>query len=180
MYSQICTPPFCDGMSKGSQNPSSKGGGGEDRWNCANSMHNPRISSSTSTKICPWATWMVKTWSNIRQMSESFEVVGRGTLAPTTPDTSVVSVPVEEGGGGTTPDDAPLGRVGPTLKWAALCLRKVAPIGAIIWTGSPAGKSSRPRKLYLIQKSLEFTWCDLVTQNFELTWKVFTWVISPE
>ena len=49
-------------------------------------------------------------------MSKSFEVVSRGTLAPTTPDTSVVSVPVEKGGGGTTPDDAPLGRVGPTLK----------------------------------------------------------------
>ena len=49
-------------------------------------------------------------------MSESSEVVDRGTLAPTTPDTLVVLVPVEEEGGGTTPDDAPLGRVGPTLK----------------------------------------------------------------
>ena len=28
---QICTPPFCDGMSKGNQNPSSKGGGDEER-----------------------------------------------------------------------------------------------------------------------------------------------------
>ena len=26
----LCTPPFCDGMLKGNQNPSSKGGGDEE------------------------------------------------------------------------------------------------------------------------------------------------------
>ena len=51
----ICTPPFCDGMPKGNQNPSSKGGGSEERRNCAKSACKPRISSRTSTKICPWA-----------------------------------------------------------------------------------------------------------------------------
>ena len=50
------------------------------------------------------------------------------------------------GGGGITPEDAPLRRVGPTLKWVALCLRKVAPMRAIIWTGSPVGKSFRTKK----------------------------------
>ena len=30
-----------------------KGGGGEDSLNCANSVRKARISSSTSTKICP-------------------------------------------------------------------------------------------------------------------------------
>ena len=51
-------------------------------------------------------------------MSESSEVVGGGTSASTvaTLDDSAVSVPVEEGVGGPTPDDSPLGRVGPTLK----------------------------------------------------------------
>ena len=51
-------------------------------------------------------------------MSESFEVVGGGTSASTVvaPDASAVSAPVEERGGGITPDDTPLGRVGPTLK----------------------------------------------------------------
>ena len=51
-------------------------------------------------------------------MSESFEVVGGGTSASTTAtiDVSAVSAPVEEGGGGTTPEDAPLGREGSTLK----------------------------------------------------------------
>ena len=141
------TPPFCDGMPKGSQNPSSKGSGGEDHRNCANSARKPRISSSTSTKICPWAAWMVKTWSNVRQMSESSEVVGGGTSASTAPppNTSAISAPVKEGGGGTVPEDTPLARVKPTLKWAALYLRNVAPMGAITWMGSPAGKSTRPR-----------------------------------
>ena len=140
-------PLFCDRMPKGSQNPSSKGGGGEDRRNCANSARTPQISSSTSTKICPWAAWTVKTWSNVRRMFESSKVVGGETSSSATApsNASTVSVSVEEGRGGTTPDDAPLGLEGPTLKWVALCLKKVAPMGAMIWTGSSAGKSSRLR-----------------------------------
>ena len=46
---------------------------------------------------------------------------------------------------GTSPQDAPLGPKGSILKWAALCLRKVAPKGPITWTGSPVGKLARPR-----------------------------------
>ena len=34
-----CTHPFCDGMLKGNQNPSSKGGGGGDRLKCSRSAH---------------------------------------------------------------------------------------------------------------------------------------------
>ena len=80
-------------------------------------------------------------------MSESSEVVSGGTSASVVaaPDASTVSALVEEEGGGTTPDDAPLECKGPTLKWVALCLRKVAPMRAMIWTGSPAVKSSRSR-----------------------------------
>ena len=50
-------------------------------------------------------------------MSKSFEVVGGGTSASiaATLDALAASAPVEEGGGGTTPEDAPLGRVGSTL-----------------------------------------------------------------
>ena len=44
-----CTPPFCDGVPKGNQNPSSKGGGDEELRNRAK----PRISLRTSTKIFP-------------------------------------------------------------------------------------------------------------------------------
>ena len=65
-------------------------------------------------------------------MFESSKVVGGGTsaLAVAAPDASTASAPVEEGGGGTAPDDAPLGCEGSTLKYAALCLRKVAPMVA--------------------------------------------------
>ena len=50
-------------------------------------------------------------------MSESSEVVSGGTLASAVaaPDASVVSAPIEVGGGGTSPEDTPLGCVEPTL-----------------------------------------------------------------
>ena len=66
-------------------------------------------------------------------MFESFEVVDGGTSpsVAAAPDASAVSAPLVEGEGGTTPNDAPLGCVGPTLKCAALYLRKVAPMGAM-------------------------------------------------
>ena len=51
--SLICTPPFCDGMPKGNQNPSSKGGGDEELRNHAKSARRPLISSKMSTKTCP-------------------------------------------------------------------------------------------------------------------------------
>ena len=59
-------------------------------------------------------------------MSKSSEVVGGGTSvsaaaapdvsAAAAPDVSAASAPVEEGGGGTALDYAPLGREGATLK----------------------------------------------------------------
>ena len=45
--------PFCDGMPKGNQNPSSKGGGDEELRNRAKSACRPLISSKMSTKTCP-------------------------------------------------------------------------------------------------------------------------------
>ena len=79
---------------------------------------------------------MVMTVSNIRQMFESSEVEGGGTVAAATTtrstDASIEVSPVEEGGGGATPEDSTLGCLELALIQAALCLRKVAPIGAII------------------------------------------------
>ena len=50
-------------------------------------------------------------------MSESSEVVGGGTsAAATTPAPEVSATLVEDGRGGTTPEDAPLGPEGSTLK----------------------------------------------------------------
>ena len=124
----LCTPPFYDGMPKGNQNPSSKGGGNEELRNRAKSTCKPLISSKMSTKTCPWAPWMVKTWSNVRQMSESSEVVDGGTsVAAAAPEVS--PTPVEEGGGGTLLEDAPRETEGSALKWVALWRRKVAPRG---------------------------------------------------
>ena len=61
-------------------------------------------------------------------MSESSEVVSGGTsVAAAVPEVS--AAPVEDGGGGTVLEDAPQEPEGPTLKLAALCLRKVAPSG---------------------------------------------------
>ena len=49
-------------------------------------------------------------------MSESFEVVGGGTLASAAPAPDDSEAPVEEGGGKTTPENAPQGHEGSTLK----------------------------------------------------------------
>ena len=50
-------------------------------------------------------------------MSESSKVVGGGTsTAAAAPEVSTASTPVEEGGEGTSPEDAPLGPEGSTLK----------------------------------------------------------------
>ena len=50
-------------------------------------------------------------------MSKSSEVVGGGTsasAAAAAPNVSAASAPIEKGGRGTTPEDAPLGREGST------------------------------------------------------------------
>ena len=74
---------------------------------------------------------------------------------------SVEGSPVEEGGGGATlEDDSTLGCLKLALIWAALCLRNVAPIGAIRCTGSNAGKSSK-------LKSNKILWI----KTFEIFWK---------
>ena len=143
--SLISTPPLCDRMPKGNQNPSSKGGGDEELRNRAKSARRPLISSKMSTKTYPWAAWTVKTWSNVRWMSESSEVVGGGTsVAAAVPEVSAALV--EEGGGGTLLEDAPQETEGSALKWAALWRRKVAPRGPTTWTSSLEGKLARPKK----------------------------------
>ena len=80
-------------------------------------------------------------------MLESSEVEGRGsTTAVRSTYASAVKSPEKGGGGGGTPeDDLTLGRLELALIWVALCLRKVAPIRAIMWIGSDAGNSSKPK-----------------------------------
>ena len=59
---------------------------------------------------------MVKTLSNVRRMSESSKVVGGGTSTAAAPEVSATSTFVEKEGGGTSPEDVPLGPEGSTLK----------------------------------------------------------------
>ena len=165
-----CTPPFCDGMPKGNQKPSSKGGDDEELRNHAKSARNPLISSRMSTKICPWAVWTVKTWSNIRQMFESSEVVGGGTSVTAAPPPEASAAPVEEGGGGTLLEDAPRETKGSALRWAALCQRKVASRGPTTWTDSLAGKSARPRNKRILWIKIRYiSACPMA----ELLWTSF-------
>ena len=103
-------------------------------------------SVSMSTKSWPWATWMVMTVSNIRRMLESSESGGAATAVVGSTNSSAVGSPEEGGGGGATPEeDFTLKRLELALIWATFCLRKVAPIRAIMCTGSKAGNSSKPK-----------------------------------
>ena len=143
-----CTPPFCDGMSKGNQNPSSKVSGEGEHLRCAKFARKARSSSSMSTKIWPWAAWMVMIVSNVRWMSKSFEVDGGGIVVAAAPTGSTGDspkvVPIEEGGG-VVPEGSTRRHLELSLIWAALCLRQVVPMGAIMCTGSEARKSSKPK-----------------------------------
>ena len=88
------------------------------------------------------------TISNIWRMLESSEVESGGatTAVGSTYALAVRSPEEEGGGGGATPeDDSTLGRLELAHIWAALCLRKVAPIGAIMWTGLDTGNSFKPK-----------------------------------
>ena len=79
-------------------------------------------------------------------MLESPKVEGGGsTVAMGLTNSLVVGSP-EEGGWDATPEeDSTRGCLELAFIWVALCLRKVAPIGAIMCTGSDAGKSSKPK-----------------------------------
>ena len=51
------------------------------------------------------------TVSNIRQMSESFEVDGGVAATVGSTDSTAIVSPIEEGGGGATPEDSTLRRL---------------------------------------------------------------------
>ena len=110
--------------------------------------------------------WTVMTVSKSRQMLETSEAKGGGAVvAVGSTNASVAESPIEGGrggGGGATPEEeeSTLGRLELARIWAALCLRKVAPIGAIICTGSEAGKDSNPKcsKILWIKTGKKRAW----------------------
>ena len=85
--------------------------------------------------------------SNIRRIIESSDVKGGGVAAAVgSMYASAVGSLEEEGGEGATPkENSTLGHLKLALIWAALCLRNVASIRAIIWTDLDAGNKSNPR-----------------------------------
>ena len=134
-------------MSKGNQKPLSKRGGESERLWCAKSALKAQNSSSMSTKSWPWAAWTVMIVSNVRRMSKSSKVEDGGTTPTAAPtgstDASPEVVPIE--GGGVVPEGSTQRHLEFSLIWAALYLRQVVPMGAIMCTGSEAGKSSKPK-----------------------------------
>ena len=102
-------------------------------------------------------------------MSESSEVVGKGTSVAVAPP-EVSAAPIEMGGGGTLLEDAPQGPEESALKWAVLYLRKVAPSGSITWIGLPAGKLARPRNNRILW--MKIGWIN-VCSMVELLWTSF-------
>ena len=80
-------------------------------------------------------------------MLESPKVEGGGsTTAVRSTYFLAMGSPEEGGGGSATPEeDSTLGRLKLAFIWVTLYLRNVAPMGAIMCTGSEAGNSSNPR-----------------------------------
>ena len=102
--------------------------------------------------------WIIRSsrWRNVAAVAAAPEVSA--------------AAPVKEGGGGTPLEDAPRVLEGSTLKRAALCLRKVAPKGPTTWTGSPAGKSAKPRNNRIL--CMKIGWISACSMA-ELLWTSF-------
>ena len=95
-------------------------------------------------------------------MLESSEVEGGGVAAVIGSTNASIAGSPEEGGGGAPEEDSTLGRLELARIWRALCLRKVAPMGAIICTGSDSGKSSKPKcnKIQWIKTGKKRAWVE--------------------
>ena len=82
--------------------------------------------------------------SSIVRIDEEDDVDGGGSTAVVGSANCLVEGSPEEGPLDASPiEDSTQGRL--ELAFAALCLRNVAPIWAMIWIGSDAGKSSKPK-----------------------------------
>ena len=97
-------------------------------------------------------------------MLESSEVEGGGAVvAVGWTKASAIGSPEEEGeGGGAPKEDSTLGGLKLALIWAALCRRKVAPMGAMIRTGLDAGNYSKPKcnKIRWIKPGKKRSWAE--------------------
>ena len=100
-------------------------------------------------------------------MLETFEAEGGGALATVeSKNSSAAGSPKEEeaggGGGGVLEEDSTPGRLELARIWVALYWRKVAPMGAMIWIGSNAGKCSKSKcnKILWIKTGKKRAWAE--------------------
>ena len=104
-----------------------------------------------SNKSCPCVAWIVMTISSILRIEELLNEDGRGSIAAVGSTYSSVVGSSDRGLDVAPIEDSTLRRLELAFNWVALCLRKVAPIGAMIWTSSDAGKSSKPKSKRILQ-----------------------------
>ena len=119
--------------------------GGEASLEAARSAHKATTSCFKSNSSCPCANWIVSTIFNI-DLVEAVDVGGAGSTAAVGSTYSSAGGSPDGGPLDASPvEDLTLGRLELAFNWVALCLRKVAPMGDMIWTGLEAGKSSKPK-----------------------------------
>ena len=83
---------------------------------------------------------------SILRKEESPDVDGGGSTVAIESTYALAEGSPKGGGPDASPvEDSTLGRLELAFSRAALCLRKVAPIGAMTCMGSDAGKSSKPK-----------------------------------
>ena len=99
---------------------------------------------------------MVRHVSNIVCIDKDDDVDGGGsTAAVASTKSSVVGSP-KGGARDVSPvEDSTQGHLELAFNWAALCLRNVAPMGAMICTGLDAGKSSKPKSKKILRMKSE-------------------------
>ena len=120
-------------------------------------------SLSKSNKSCPWATWTMRHVSKIVCIDEEDDVDREGSTAAIGSTKSSAIRSPEGGALDASPiEDSTQGHLELAFNWAAFCLRSVAPIRAMIWIGSNAGKFSKPKSNKILwMKTEKNKPCDL-------------------
>ena len=132
------------------------------RWKSLLYSEKSTLNAATSTispsKSCPWATWVVIKVSIIARRERGGGTMGSAAALSACTPLSPSSATIVVGSLGLSSTRTSLvmdcthglfdePTLGPTFFFCALrCLRKVAPIGAVMWINSREGKFSNPKK----------------------------------
>ena len=129
-------------IAKGNHQESDGGGGGKAPLYSEKSALNAATSAIRPSKSCPWAAWVVIMVDCTRGLFDNPSSLMSATVpVGSTGLCSAWSPPVVDCTRGLFDDPT----LGPTLLFCAVrCLRKVAPIGAVMWINSREGKFRSP------------------------------------